>query len=753
MDHRLDTLKEKVSDTNDSLKIIKKDIQKVKKNPSLLGSVLRELYHTFKKPILYGVLVTLLVLILIPILTYLYFVRDLSTKQNIINHKTLGVILTDRNNKPFFTLYEGRTKTTASISSLPDYVPEAVISVEDKRFYQEPGFSIKGITRAFINDLKENELSQGGSTITQQLVKNTLLTQRKSFLRKYQEIFLALELERRFSKKDILEMYLNTVYFGEGAYGISDAAKTYFGKSPGQLTLAESALLAGILPAPSAYSPISGDRDKAFARQKIVLDQMLKQGYITQAQKAKAIGQVITFSTEQSEINQTAPHFALMVKKELIDKYGEQKIANSGYTVRTTIDLSDQNFAEKTVKTQVRNLRFDNVTNGAAVAIDPKTGEILALVGSHDWYDEVNGKINMVLRPRQPGSSFKPIVYTRALERRLITPATMLDDKPIKYPDGYTPLDYDHKFRGEVLVRRALANSLNIPAVHVLERVGIPDTLNFARELGITTLKSPSDYGLSLVLGAGEVPLLQMTETYATFANNGTRAAPTTIIEIKDKKGEVIYAHEPDLKEILSSDVTFLISSILSDNSARAEEFGNSLTISRPAAVKTGTTNDYKDSLTIGYTPSLAIGVWVGNNDNTPMDSIAGSLGAAPIWRQMMEHMLIGTPAEKFIPSGGIIKLTICKEKGLKIRTATSSAMTEYFLPGTQPTKYCDEGLTPTPTISPTLILTRTPFPTQVQAIPTPTPTPTQESTPTLFPPTNTPTPVSGLTPTPTPTP
>ena len=497
MDEKINDIKDKVSDVSEDLEVIKKDFKKVRKNPSVLGSVLKELYHTFKKPILFGLLGLIAILILIPPLTYLYFIRDLSSKANIINHKNAGVILVDRNDKPFFTLYEGRTKNTASISSLPDYIPKAVISVEDKRFYKEPGFSIQGIGRAFVNDVKQNELAEGGSTITQQLVKNTLLTQEKSFLRKYQEIFLALEVERRFSKDDILEMYLNTVYFGEGAYGIADAAKTYFGKDPSKLTLGESALLAAILPAPSAYSPLTGDRDRAFARQKIVLNEMESQGYITPSQEEAAKTQRIVFNPQSVDINQTAPHFALMVKQELIDKYGEQKVANSGFTVKTTIDISDQNYAEKVVKNQVTNLRANKVTNGSAVAIDPKNGEILALVGSHDWFDEDNGKINMALRSRQPGSSFKPIVYTRALERRLITPATVLADKPIKYPDGYEPMNYDRKFRDDVLVRRALATSLNIPAVHVLERVGIADTLTFAKELGITTLKSPSSYGLS----------------------------------------------------------------------------------------------------------------------------------------------------------------------------------------------------------------------------------------------------------------
>lgn len=733
-------MKNKINSLRQSLAFIAEDIRKVHHNPSLLREVIRELWRTFRKPLLAIFLGSVVLLILIPIITYVYFVRELKTKENIINHKNSGVILVDRNNKPFFTLYEGRTKNTATLGEIPLFVQQAVISVEDKRFYQEPGFSLQGIGRAFINNLQENELAQGGSTITQQVVKNTLLTQEKSFLRKYQEIFLALEVERRFSKKDILEMYLNTVYFGEGAYGIADAAKVYFGKDVKDLTLSESALLAAILPAPSAYSPLSGDRNKAFTRQRLVLKKMQEQGYITASQEQSAKARTVLFNPTLTSINQTAPHFALMVKNELLKRYGEQKLANSGFTVKTSINLDDQRYAEKIIKQQVINLQYNKVTNAALVALDPKTGEIQALVGSHDWFDEDNGKINMVVAPRQPGSSFKPIVYTLALNKRLITPATLLDDKPITYPDGYKPLNYDRTFRDQVLVRRALANSLNVPAVHVMERVGVMDTLEFAKALGITTLKKPSDYGLSLVLGAGEVPLLEMTGAYAVFANNGVKVTPSTILEIKDKQGQSIFTHSPEQVQVISSDVTFLISSILSDNTARAEVFGNALTVSRPAAVKTGTTNDYKDALTIGYTPNLVIGVWVGNNDNKPMDSVAGSLGAAPIWRQLMEHMIKGTAISKFQPPNGVIKISVCKEKGLKIRSATTSAITEFFLPGTEPRGYCDETVTPTPSITqtPTIItptepiLTPTPIPT---SLPTNTPTPTViEITPTITP-------------------
>jgi len=735
MEKKLDTLKDEVAD-------LAIDLKKVPHHPSLIFKILKKFWRTFKKPLLILTIIGFGILLMIPPITYLYFVRDLSTKESIINHKNAGVILTDRNDQPFFNLYEGRTKKAVPLSQIPKHFQEAIISVEDRKFYEHPGFSLQSIGRALVSDVKTEQLSQGGSTITQQLVKNTLLTQQKSFLRKYQELFLAMELERRFTKDDILEMYANTVYFGEGAYGVHDAAQAYFGTDITKLSIAQSALLAAILPAPSAYSPISGNRAKAFQRQRLVLQLMQTQGYITKDEQEKAVAADITFNESTDESNDSAPHFALMVKEDLIKRYGEQTVANSGFRVRTTIDLPFQEFAEKVVKQQVTNLRFNKVTNAATVAVDPKTGEILALVGSHDWYDETNGKINMALRARQPGSSFKPIVYTRAIQRDLITAATVLEDKAITYPDGYKPLNYDKRFRDSVLVRRALATSLNIPAVHVMERVGVDDTLEFAKELGITTLTGDiADYGLSLVLGAGEVPLLQMVEAYSIFAAEGVRITPTTIMQITDKRNNVIYTSDPDKRTILSKEVAFIISSILSDNAARAEVFGTALNLSRPAAVKTGTTNDYKDALTIGYTPQLTVGVWVGNNDNTPMDSIAGSLGAAPIWRQMMEFFLRGRPIERFNVPSTVLRVTICKENGLRAQGATSSAMTEYFLSGTLPTKSCTDDPSATTTQA---------FPTseQSQFINDPTATPLPQGEPTS---TSTPTPsfpIEELTPT-----
>ncbi len=710
----------------------KKKIMPVLKHIHLLFTELtKELLRNSKRTIIYLIGIGIAVLILIPLITYLIFVWDLSSKEKIMNRNSAGVVLLDRNNKEFFSFYQGRTKQITPLSDIPKYAQEAVISVEDRDFYNHPGFSLRGIGRALIEDLQNDSLSQGGSTITQQLVKTNLLSPDRNFLRKYQEVVLALEVDRRFSKNDILEMYLNTAYFGEGAYGIDGAAEAYFGKPASELSLAESALLAGILPAPSAYSPITGNRDKAFERQKLVLNRMVQQGYITQAQADEAETQEIVFNPKPVLINDKAPHFALMVKDELIEKYGEPRLARSGFRVRTTLDLEKQEYAEGVVADQVARLAGNKVTNGAAVALDPKNGEILVLVGSHDYYDETNGKINMVLRARQPGSSFKPIVYGKALEDENITPATVLADKPITYPDGYKPQNYDNKFRDKVLARFALAQSLNIPALHVIERVGIPTTIEFARKLGITTLTRPSDYGISMVLGAAEVPLLQMTSAYGVFADEGKYVAPTTIIDIKDKNGKTVFEHKVDTKSVMDPRAAFQISSILSDNAARAPVFGNALTISRTAAVKTGTTNDYRDALTLGYTPSVVVGVWIGNNDNAPMTSIAGSLGAAPVWRLIMENLLKGTPIQKFKEPLGMINLNVCKENGLVAKVATSSAYPEFFISGTAPKRSCTQGGFPTtepskneeqPTDTPAPQATDTPAPTATPVVETPIP-------------------------------
>lgn len=644
----------------------------------------------YKREIISLWLLIVTVVALVPIATYLYFAKDLRSKDSIMNRGKTGVVLLDRNNTPFFTLYQAKQIQFVPIADIPLVVQNAAIASEDRDFYSHSGFSIRAIIRSLIEDVKQKELAYGGSTITQQLVKNALLTSNKTILRKYQEIVLANEIERRYTKKEILEMYLNSVYFGEGAFGIDQAAETYFGKKPNYLNLSEAALLIGLLPAPSQLSPLSSDGEEAILRQKIILQKMEEQGYITKAQREEAIQQKLIFATTQeSDLNKVAPHFALMVKEQLIEKYGEETISRSGFKVKTTLDLEAQIYAENIVQNQVTHLASSNVSNGAAVAIDPKTGELLVMVGSANWFDEKYGKLNIATAPRQPGSSFKPIIYAKALEEKYITLASVLPDEPTTFPGNYKPLDYDKKFRGKVLARRALANSLNIPSVEVMRRVGVEPALEYAKSLGLTTLGRPSDNGLSLVLGTGAVPLIELTNVYATFANKGVQHEVTSIIQVTNKYDQVVYKKESRTKEVIHPEIAFLISSVLSDNKTRAEQFGNTLTISRTAAVKTGTTENYRDAWTLGYTPQITVGAWVGNNNNAPMEKIAGSLGAAPIWKGIMEYFLRGLPVEPFTQPPGVISKTVCSTQGLLIRESTSSAISEFFLKGTEPTKYC----------------------------------------------------------------
>ncbi|MBI2268406.1 MAG: transglycosylase domain-containing protein [Candidatus Blackburnbacteria bacterium] len=450
------------------------------------------------------------------LIIYLYFSPDITSRESIMNHKDTGVVLLDRYEKPFFTFYDGKNKVFVPLSGIPQHTKDAVVAVEDKNFYSHPGFSVKSMLRAAFNNLLEGGLKYGGSTITQQLAKNAFLSPNKDFLRKYKELVVAREIEKNFPKDEILEMYLNSVYWGRWAFGIEQASQMYFGKSSRDLTLNESAFLAGILPAPSKYYLSSGGLAFAQKRQKLVLEKMLEQGYITASEKQKAEAEELHFKQTENDLNYTAPHFALYVKDQLVKMYGEEAVARSGLKVRTTIDLDWQKYAEEVVEQQVRLLALERVSNGAVVVINPQTGEIMAMVGSGDWQDAEFGKFNAALAPRQPGSGFKPIVYAAAFEDR---------------------------------------------------------ALDTAQSFGITTLDDPSRFGLSLVLGAGEVSLLELTNAYSVFANSGARNDITSILRIEDKYGETLYTHKQGNPwQIIEPESAFLISSILSDNGSRKED-------------------------------------------------------------------------------------------------------------------------------------------------------------------------------------
>lgn len=625
----------------------------------------------------------------------------LDSKEKIMNRLNTGVILLDRNGNEFYRFYQGRHMTVTPVNEISQEVKNAVIAAEDRSFYSHNGYSIPAMAASAIADLRHRDNRYGGSTITQQLVKNSFLTPERSWQRKYQELRLARELEEKYTKDEILEMYLNSIYFGEGAFGIEEAAQTYFSVSAKELTTPQAAMLAGLLTAPSALSPISNDPKLAKTQMQGVLDQMAAEKYITLETRENLRSSELNLHTNQQNASlYSAPHFALMVRQQLIDQYGEDEVARSGFVIHITIDPEWQVKAEEEVKKQVEKLAANQATNGAAVVIDPQTSEVKALVGSKDWHNDDYGKVNVATSLRQPGSSFKPIVYLSALEKGTITPASILNDVPTTFGKNYKPENYDKRFRGRVTVRRSLSNSLNVPTVEVQKKVGVPATLDMAKRLGISTLGNFSPNDLSLSLGAGEAQLLEMTGAYATLANQGKYAKPVLIKKIISKEQVSIFEYDHKTTQVIDPKPVFLLTSILSDNTARKEVFGDSLTISRPAAAKTGTSQDYKDSWTIGYTPSLAIGVWVGNNDGHPMNKVAGSLGAAPIWRNLMEDFSNGTPVKEFSPPPGLVQVDVCRSQGLRMpRGYTfSDSIKEYFIEGSEPTRYC---FLPTPSPSP----------------------------------------------------
>lgn len=642
----------------------------------------------WRKKIGYSVGATAMFLFVTGVGTYLYFIQDVSSKERIMNRNNTGLILQDRSGEQFFSFYQARSKRYVTIGQIPKPLREAVISAEDKDYYAHEGFSVKSIFGALVADVANRDLGYGGSTITQQLVKITLLTENKNILRKYQELILAREIDRRYSKDEILEMYLNAAYFGEGSFGVEDASKAYFGKSVSQLSLQESAMIAGLLPAPSAYSPISGDPEKAKQRQTFVLKEMRENGYITSGQEEVASVAPLAYNSTPQADSFTAHHFALMVRDELIKRFGEEKVARSGYIVKTTLDLGKQAQAEKATVDQLQRLRFNKASNAAVVAEDPKTGEVLALVGSKSWNDTKFGKVNMATTPRQPGSSFKPLVYSEAIDKRTITAASVLHDRATDFA-GYKPENFDLRYRGDVLTRRALANSLNIPAVEVLQKLGMEDAKDAARRMGVTTIDDKKEYGLPLALGSAEIPLVEMTHMYGAWANGGEQPERSLVRSITDKRGSNVFEYKPKTKNVMSAQASYITTSILSDNNARAEEFGRNLTISRPAAVKTGSSENFRDALTIGYTPELVIGVWVGNNDNTPMDQVAGSLGAAPIWKNLMEQYSRGIKVSQFTKPGGIVEASVCSNGAVSPR-AGGGVYTEYFIYGTLPKEQCN---------------------------------------------------------------
>lgn len=604
----------------------------------------------------------------------------------------------DRNGVLLYQIYSGENRTIVSLSSLPKYAIDATISIEDKNFYHHLGFDPAGIFRAAFVNSQNNGIRQGGSTITQQLVKSALLSPQQTLSRKIKELILAFWAERIYSKDEILTMYLNQVPYGGAAYGLEAASETYFQKPAKELTLAQAALLAGLPSAPTDYSPYGSHPELARERQTQVLNAMVSQGYITELQASAAQKEDLKLAPLGTEIK--APHFVMFVKDYLVQKYGIRRVEQGGLEVTTSLDYNLYTTVSQLVKDGVAKQKYLNVGNGAALVTNPKTGEILAMVGSTDYFDLAHdGNVNVTIAQRSPGSSIKPLNYALAFEKGLVTPSTVLDDAPIVYKSAgappYSPGNYDSKFHGKVTARVALGSSYNIPAVKVLEKNGVANFLDFARQMGLTTFTDPSRYGLSVTLGGGEVKMTDMAVAFSSFANAGNRVNLHPVLKVTDYRGHVLEDNtgQPEATHVVSPQTAFLISNILSDDTARAPTFGpgSALNIAGHAvSVKTGTAETKRDNWTIGYTPTSLVAVWVGNNDNTPMSPFleSGNTGAAALWNPIMSYVLKDKASEPILPPDNVIAVSICTLTGT-LACENCPSRVEYFTKGTEPKAAC----------------------------------------------------------------
>ena len=628
------------------------------------------------------------------VLTMLIFVfwftllKDLpSATELTTRNQQVSTKIYDRKGILLYTIYKNQNRSPIDLSRVPQSVRLATLAAEDATFYSHPGFSIRGILRSVISNAKRGELS-GGSTITQQLVKNALLSPEKTLVRKIRELILSLETELIYTKDQILEMYLNEVSYGGTAYGIEEASELYFGKKTPELTLAQAAFLAGLPKGPTQYSPYGTNPGAAVERQHEVLDLMLANKFITRAQLDEAVKEDIKLLPNRSDIK--APHFVMYVKQQLVDTYGEEMVEQGGLEVTTTLDYEIQKMAEEVVARQIAKAAPLRVGNGGVVVLDPATGEILAMIGSKDYFDSKGGgQVNVTTALRQPGSSIKVVNYLYALMHGY-TAASVINDTPVTFMTAgsppYSPVNYDGKFKGRVSLRTALAESRNIPAVRVLAGYGVAKMIELGTQMGITTWSDTSRFGISLTLGGGETKLLELARVYATIANYGKRPETISILNVKNYKGKVLEnnkcAGERDCRvQVADAKASFILIDILKDNAARAPEFGSRSALYIPnhpeVAVKTGTSNDLKDNLTIGFTSKYLTAVWVGNNDSSPMSRIAsGITGAAPIWNEIMTKLLAQEESANWQAPEGVVQLK-CGSK------------TEWFIKGTEPGNYC----------------------------------------------------------------
>lgn len=626
---------------------------------------------------------------------FAWYARDLPSPGKLSQSANTSTVFYDRDGKVIYEMYKDKNRVPVSLGNISSNLKKGTVAIEDKNFYKHNGISETGIIRAFLSTVT-GQGKQGGSTITQQLIKNVLLTSQRTFSRKIKEVILAIEVERRYTKDQILEMYLNEAPYGGTYWGVESAARGYFGKQAKDLNLLESAILAGLPQSPSYYSPYIGKNDAWRGRTGDVLQKMEEEGYITKTQELQTLKDLKSYKFASPQSSITAPHFVFYIKDQLEKEFGSN-ILDQGLKIKTTLSLDVQQAAEKIVKDEIKNLKGYDVGNGAAVVLDSQSGEILAMVGSFDYTNEQYGKFNAALGLRQPGSAMKPITYAVAFEKGY-TPATVLMDVNTTFPNqgdkDYIPVNYDGKFRGPIQARFALGNSLNVPAVKMLAMIGVRDFLAKAEDMGLTTLAPTTEninrYGLSITLGGGETTLLDLTSAFSVFARGGMRKDIQAVSSVEDFKGKTIYKSEkPREKKVLSPEVSFLISHILSDNWARVDEFGANSYLNiagKTVAVKTGTTDDKKDNWAIGFTKSVTLGVWVGNNDNSPMNPkiASGVTGASPIWHDLMVQILKKYPDGIMDKPDKVKALTINAYAGGLPKDGYPTR-SEYFIEGIEP--------------------------------------------------------------------
>ncbi|MDD3480772.1 MAG: penicillin-binding protein [Patescibacteria group bacterium] len=616
-----------------------------------------------------------------------WYAKDLPTPNKINSRFAAQTTqIFDRNGKLLYEMHGDKNRILVEFDEIPENVKQATVAVEDKNFYKHVGFAPFRVVRSAVYNVFERATGanlQGGSTITQQFVKNALLSPEQTFGRKIKELILSMEIEAMYSKDDILKMYLNEIPYGSNAYGVKVAAKTYFDKELSDLTVEEAAVLASLPQAPTYYSPYGDNKDALLARKDTVLQLMADQGYISQEEADKAMEKKIAFSNNPYGSIE-APHFVMYVKQELVNKYGEQMANEGGLKVYTTLDYDLYKEATAAIKGNESRLKGYGAENAALVSTDPKTGQILSMVGSKDFFNQdIDGNVNVTTRLRQPGSSFKPFAYASLFKKENWGPGSTVYDVKTDFGGGYVPHNYNYRYNGAQSIRYSLGNSLNIPAVKALYIAGMNETLKTASDMGISTLTDKDRYGLSLVLGAGEVKPIEMAQAYGVFANGGVKHDLSWFLKIEDSDGKVLEEYkESKGKQVLDPQVAYLINNILSDTRSRSYTFGGGqyLTVpGRTVAAKTGTTNDSKDAWTAGYTPNLVTVVWGGNNDSTPMRNGSGYAVAAPIWDDYMTSVLPKFQKESFSKPSGIKTVTIDAVTGRAVTSATKSKRTDIF--------------------------------------------------------------------------